>query len=254
LTCRRWEHTPEWAYTSKLLISKHQQVQLLEAASVLVSMNIDAVDSETSSPVASGSSDVQSDRASSLETSPPPGTDDQSAKSSRRESKRFSSNSSLYSQSYQSVFSEAQGSSGSRPYMSHYRQWSTGGDNPATSCTSVAESVDDQADLAAAVGLLSCSYGSTPKTGPVMLPADAPPVPPLPAQFLGHKADHLLPVEQLSGSTITGGATRASGYDSFVRGGVHDDVDMMDGDLDSRGGHGGRSDEEEEGMFGKMEE
>lgn len=34
-----WEHTPEWNITSKLLMSKHQQVQLLEAASVLVSMN-----------------------------------------------------------------------------------------------------------------------------------------------------------------------------------------------------------------------
>jgi hypothetical protein len=34
-----WEHTPEWNVTSKLLISKHQQVQLLEAASILVSMN-----------------------------------------------------------------------------------------------------------------------------------------------------------------------------------------------------------------------
>lgn len=218
---------------------------------MLVSMNVDAVDSETSSPAASGSSDVHSDRASSLETSPPPNADD-SAKSSRRESKRLSSNSSLYSQSYQSVFSDAAGGSGSRPYMSHYRQWSTGGDNPGTACTSVAESVDDQADLAAAVGLLSCSYGSTPKTGPVMLPADAPPVPPLPAQFLGHKADHLASVEQLSGSTITGGPTRSSGYDSFVRGAGHD-VDMMDGDSDSRG-HGGRSDDDEEGMFGKMEE
>lgn len=34
-----WEHTPEWSMTSKLSISKHQQVQLLEAASILVSMN-----------------------------------------------------------------------------------------------------------------------------------------------------------------------------------------------------------------------
>ncbi|KAF6063056.1 hypothetical protein FOB64_006071 [Candida albicans] len=31
-----WEHTPEWNVTKKLLISKHQQVQLLEAASILV--------------------------------------------------------------------------------------------------------------------------------------------------------------------------------------------------------------------------
>ncbi|EGV64019.1 hypothetical protein PSN45_003902 [Yamadazyma tenuis] len=33
-----WEHTPEWNVTKKLLISKHQQVQLLEAASILVGM------------------------------------------------------------------------------------------------------------------------------------------------------------------------------------------------------------------------
>ncbi|KAK9322780.1 hypothetical protein V1517DRAFT_121918 [Lipomyces orientalis] len=38
LTKHLWEHTPEWSMTSKLLISKHQQVQLLEAASILVSM------------------------------------------------------------------------------------------------------------------------------------------------------------------------------------------------------------------------
>ncbi|RLV90791.1 hypothetical protein JA1_004367 [Spathaspora sp. JA1] len=34
-----WEHTPEWNVTKKLLISKHQQVQLLEAASILMGMN-----------------------------------------------------------------------------------------------------------------------------------------------------------------------------------------------------------------------
>lgn len=41
-----WEHTPEWNVTKKLLISKHQQVQLLEAASILCSMN----DKESSPP------------------------------------------------------------------------------------------------------------------------------------------------------------------------------------------------------------
>lgn len=34
-----WEHTPEWNMTKKLLILKHQQVQLLEAALILVGMN-----------------------------------------------------------------------------------------------------------------------------------------------------------------------------------------------------------------------
>lgn len=37
--CVRWEHSPHWSQTSKLLISKHQQVQLLEAAQILVHMN-----------------------------------------------------------------------------------------------------------------------------------------------------------------------------------------------------------------------
>lgn len=46
-----WEHTPEWNTTSKLLISKHQQVQLLEAASILVSINEpDNVDGDEHSP------------------------------------------------------------------------------------------------------------------------------------------------------------------------------------------------------------
>jgi len=103
------EHTPEWAYTAKLLISKHQQVQLLEAASVLLAMNEAPESSETSSPPESGSS-AHSDVVSSTETSPPP--------QERPESKRFSSNSSVYSQSYQSsVFSNDK--------SGHYRQWST---------------------------------------------------------------------------------------------------------------------------------
>lgn len=215
---------------------------------MLVAMNHDAVESDTSSPEGSGSSDV-----SSSETSPPPQPDELPHSGTRADSKRFSSNSSVYSQSYQSsIFSETGGAHSSRPYMSHYRQWSASdAARPTTSGTSVTESYvdsDDHADLAGALNLLSCSYGNgTPKTGPVMLPADAPPVPPLPAQFLGQKADHL------SGSTIRG-------YDSYVRGhrdmGADADVDMMDEDDEDRGhGHGGtRSDEEEEGMFGKMEE
>jgi len=126
--------------------------------------------------------------------------------------------------------------------MSHYRQWSS--DNrPTTSGTSVAGSFtdEDHTELAAAVGLLSCSHG-TPKSGPVMLIADAPPVPPLPAQFLGQKADHL------SGSTITG-----RGYDSYLRERRDNDVDMDDDD-DFHRSTRARSDEDEEGMFGQMEE
>ncbi|CAO3662253.1 unnamed protein product [Umbelopsis vinacea] len=35
----RWEHSEQWAMTSKLNITKHQQVQLLEAAAILVNMD-----------------------------------------------------------------------------------------------------------------------------------------------------------------------------------------------------------------------
>ncbi|KAI8344344.1 hypothetical protein BC941DRAFT_408387 [Chlamydoabsidia padenii] len=39
LTKHRWEHSEEWELTSKLLLTKHQQVQLLEAAAILVGMD-----------------------------------------------------------------------------------------------------------------------------------------------------------------------------------------------------------------------
>ena len=176
-----WEHTPQWQYTSKLLISKHQQVQLLEAASVLVAMNTDGNptnDSDnSSSPAASGSSE-RDDDLSSAETTPPPQAD-----GSSRNSKRYSNPSSAYSRSYQSVFSES-APSGDHGF-SHHRQWSSSSNTrPMTANASIVESYrdEDPQDLAAAVGLLSCSYG-TPKSGPTALANDIPPVPPLPEKY-----------------------------------------------------------------------
>jgi len=207
-----------------------------------------AVDSDSSSPAASGSSDPLDSEMSSAETSPPPQLEADGNEFYRAREialKRFSNNSSAYSHSYQSsIFSES--APGSRAYMSHYRQWSNDG-RPTTSGTSVnGDESQEHADLAAAVGLLSCSYG-TPKTGPVMLPADVPPVPPLPSQFLGQKADHL------SGTTMTFSGVPQS-FSSYVR--ERKDVDMdadnsADEDYDR---HRARSDEDDEGMFGKMEE
>ena len=227
---------------------------MLEAASVLVAMNKDgtsAIESDdSSSPAASGSSDPHDEEMSSAETTPPP--DGRNAIRSAMTGdfghvKRFSENSSIYSHSYQSsIFSES--APGSRPYMSHYRQWSTDG-RPTTSGTSVTGSYKEDgehADLTAAVGLLSCSYG-TPKTGPVMLPADVPPVPPLPAQFLGQKADHLS-----GGSSMT--LTGPSATYSCVRERRDGDVEMEDDDFDRPHLVRGRSDDDDEGMFGKMEE
>jgi hypothetical protein len=35
----KWEHSEEWELTSKLPLTKHQQVQMLEAAAILISMD-----------------------------------------------------------------------------------------------------------------------------------------------------------------------------------------------------------------------
>jgi hypothetical protein len=260
LTFSSWEHTPEWQLTSKLLISKHQQVQLLEAASVLVAMNkeSDGDNSDRSSPPASGSSDLR-DELSSTETTPPPQTEDHAVGSyphshyGHRADKRYSGNSSAYSHSYQSTVFSDHGNG------RHYRQWSNVSDRPTTSGTSVAGSYhddgNDHADLAAAVGLLSCSYG-TPKSGPVALPADVPPVPPLPAKFLDFKHSH----QSLSGNTTVtpqqSSIRNSYRYHSEVK-----DVDMDDDNFadeeDYRHSHSrshGRIEEDDDAFFGRMEE
>ncbi|EME87930.1 uncharacterized protein MYCFIDRAFT_85891 [Pseudocercospora fijiensis CIRAD86] len=223
-----WEHTPQWQYTSKLLISKHQQVQLLEAASVLVAMNQDgsaANDSDnSSSPAASGSSDMRDgdEELSSTETTPPPHSEEP-----YRDNKRFSNNSSIYSRSYQSVFSSGS-MPNAEPDANIYRWSASSNSRPATANTSIAESYhgdEDPQDLAAAVGLLSCSYG-TPRSGPTAMP-DVPPVPPLPAKY------------------------QNQGYSNFRNQG--EDVDMDDDDDSLDDEPHGRHDDTELGMFGKMD-
>ncbi|KAK4990180.1 hypothetical protein LTR50_002654 [Elasticomyces elasticus] len=262
LTKHLWEHTPEWAFTSKLLISKHQQVQLLEAASVLVAMNAEAAtaeaakphdsDNSSASPAASGSSGQHEDGLSSTETTPPPQLGDGRFDSS----KRFSNTSSAYSRSYQSVFSTSEGGAGAHHDFGHYRQWSLSSNRPTTAGTSIADSYpdEDQADLAAAVGLLSCSYG-TPKSGPIQLPNDVPPVPPLPAQYQGLHSTTFAPATQH-------GKTQHVSY----RAPQHQDVEMDDnGDEDEEESDDERHfvdrridrrrpDEADEGVFGHMEE
>lgn len=38
LSKHQWEHSEEWEFTSQFLLTKHQQVQLLEAAAILMNM------------------------------------------------------------------------------------------------------------------------------------------------------------------------------------------------------------------------
>ncbi|TAQ86338.1 hypothetical protein B7494_g5335 [Chlorociboria aeruginascens] len=267
LTKHLWEHTPEWSLTSKLLISKHQQVQLLEAASVLLAMNQDGTtppdsakdfqsDRESASPTASGSSDHHDDDASSADTTPPPQGDLFNAYSSGSytgRSKRYSSGNGL-SRSYQSAPSANSLFGGSVPNGSdfgHYRQQSQER-RPLSSGINF-----DQEDdaLAAAVELLSCSFGSagTPRTLAVTLPEDAPPVPHIPAQYL-------------SGSTFSTTTLTLNHHprqtESYTRHQIHGDGDVKmeesedsladDDDYDQRSR--GRSDEDDDGVFGRMEE
>ncbi|KAJ5997005.1 hypothetical protein N7499_006679 [Penicillium canescens] len=195
LSKHMWEHDPAWAVTSKLLISKHQQVQLLEAASVLVTMNHDdppdeaAELAELESELSSGSPDASSevrDGISSAETTPPPMDEEEdddfemSGVPAHWAKRPSVSNASGFSRSYQSIPSSSYNESAPlhSPAFSHFRHSSID-TRPSTADTRLHE--DDEADLAAAIGL--CNFG-TPRTGPVSMTPDVPPVPPLPARYL----------------------------------------------------------------------
>ena len=257
----RWEHTPEWSYTSKLLISKHQQVQLLEAASVLVAMTSDPVastppdsardyasDQDSASPAASGYSDHP--EGSSADTTPPPQLEG-SAALYEPFSKRYSSGSG-FAHSYQSAPS-AGSFAGSMPNFSgfgHFRQRSQDQRPPSSGKNATGQ---DDRDLAAAVELLSCSFNSNGGSRTILLPADAPPVPPLPVQYLDQAA--------LSGTSFIN-SFPSKAPESFTRGELRrEDVKMegsvdsvMDEDEEDEMRSRARSDEDDDGIFGRMEE
>lgn len=236
---------------------------------MLVAMNQDSTtppdsakdfhsDEDSLSPAASGSSDHR-EGLSSADTTPPPQQEaptghSYSSSTFLSRPKRYSSGNS-FSRSYQSAPSAQAAYAGSVPNgtgFAHFRQQSSER-RPLSSGISPGGQ-DDEAGLAAAVELLSCSFG-TPRTGPVTLPPDVPPVPPLPPQYQSHSL--------LSGSTLTPSYTVQAGSTSYVREDRHrdtGDVRMEEGDedmddedeFDSRSRD--RSDEDDDGVFGRMEE
>lgn len=268
LTKHLWEHTPEWTYTSKLLISKHQQVQLLQAASVLVGMNQDALGAEDSakpsesdqssaSPAASGSSEIreEEDYISSAETTPPPVTEHYAMADDGHDDrcKRYSGNSSTYSRSYQSApsFSLPAGSN-----LSHYNQQrrpSSSSVAPAAGDVDV-DVDEDEASLVAAVESL-CSF-STPRNGIVCLPDDVPPVPPLPAMYRDNNANKM---SSSSGQIPEIGLSLPSypplSHERDIKLGSNSHAVYVpkDDDYEHRPISHGRSDEEDDGIFGAME-
>ncbi|KAK8874860.1 hypothetical protein PGQ11_005374 [Apiospora arundinis] len=271
LTKHLWEHTPEWSYTSKLLISKHQQVQLLEAASVLVQMNNVigndasattppdsardfASEAGSASPTASGYSE-QHDGRSSADTTPPPHADP-----FRSMSKRYSSGSG-YARSYQSAKSNGflSGSIPTGSGFGHNRQGSTDRRPPSSGMNNTGQ---EDRDLAAAVELLSCSFNSNGGRDS-RLPDDAPPVPPLPAQYLDQAATSSSFLDSFSPfansysarqmpESFTRGESRFTRHDEDVK--MEDsDGSIMD-DEDDRRSRARNSEEDDEGVFGHMEE
>ncbi|KAF4973242.1 hypothetical protein FSARC_397 [Fusarium sarcochroum] len=261
-----WEHTPEWALTSKLLISKHQQVQLLEAASVLINMNGVESNGDTppestkdfqseagsSSPAASGYSD-RAERQSSADTTPPPVAEGVNVNGTSYRNKRFSSNGG-YARSFQST-SAASFGAGSAPYSSvfgHYRQPSN--DHRPGSSGHNATGEDDR-DLAAAVELLSCSFGSNNGSRTATVPEDAPPVPPLPAQYLDQAtplstASFINSFPRRQPESFTRGEMRRPSEDVRMEGSGDSVMDDDDFEMRSRG----RSEDDDDGVFGRMEE
>ncbi|KAL9577028.1 MAG: hypothetical protein Q9212_006641 [Teloschistes hypoglaucus] len=265
-----WEHTPEWSYTSKLLISKHQQVQLLEAASVLVGMNQDSSvppdtaktiesDHSSASPDISAPSELYDDDISSAETTPPPTSEPVYAQDSFSaiQDKRHSGTSSAFSRSYQSAPSSSY-AAGSMPSSSYGQQYPYQR-RPSTSGTLSASQLavdEEEAGLAAAVQSL-CSFG-TPRTGPVHLPPGVPPVPPLPAQYAAQKT------KRLSANTVTptphdfGLPPTATQRISNERGAKNRGSRSMyhgeDDELDQLSMNQTRNDEDDIGIFGRMDE
>ena len=212
-------------------------------------------DHSSASPDASGSSELHDDYVSSAETTPPPMNEQSYFQDGYKPGrhKRHSGNSSVFSRSYQSAPSSSilAGSD----YLSGT---SLGQRRPSTSGALAPGSLsvdDDEAGLAAAVESL-CSFG-TPRTGPVHLPADVPPVPPLPAQYASQN------LQRLSGNGITP-TQRDLAYIPYSTQRVSNERDnrqkngnnlaFEDDDVDPEPIPHNRSDDEEEGVFGRMEE
>ncbi|KAL8688567.1 MAG: hypothetical protein Q9218_005557 [Villophora microphyllina] len=252
-----WEHTPEWSYTSKLLISKHQQVQLLEAASVLVGMNQEnsgppntaktvESDHSSASPDISAMSELyDDDDVSSAETTPPPTSEPVYAQDSftTMQDKRHSGTSSAFSRSYQSAPSSSY-AAGSIPSSSYGQQYPYQR-RPSTSGTASASQLavdEEEAGLAAAVQSL-CSFG-TPRTGPVHLPPGVPPVPPLPPQYAGQNAN------RLSASIVMTPTPHDFGLLPTATQRISNERGAKNTDTRSRY----HDDEDEDGIFGRMDE
>lgn len=223
-----------------------------EPASATDMLKATESDYSSVSPAASGSSEIPDDDLSSVETTPPP----MHEHSEIRDSKRFSSTSSVFSRSYQSVPGDSVAASSvpTSLYGSYHNQSSMR--RPSTSGTAYSGlPLEDEAGLAAAVEL--CNFG-TPRTNPVHMD-DIPPVPPLPARYASHNASRSIggiayPLYQpdVMAPQLSHRVSEERVQKRLSRnGGRRDEEDEY---YERRSASRGRSDEYDDGVFGHMEE
>lgn len=250
-----WEHTPEWALTSRLLISKHQQVQLLEAASVLVAMQ-DKPEGQSDSDAATADTPPDSG-PSSIVDDDVPHFDDMTAATTPGYS----------SVSAMTVDSETAKRGPWSPEPLSPRQM-MGSPSFGRSNTGHEDNM-----LAEGLGMLSCSANSERGHAHSFANQHVPPVPSVPAQYLepGYASPYSRNQSLAQSHPYSLGDTgfissfpsgaresftrgdhrRSSAFDTRKSGSVNgstageDDEDRM-----SRA----RSDDDEDGVFGSMEE
>jgi hypothetical protein len=214
------------------------------------------LDSDHSSASPAASSELRDD-LSSAETTPPPMGDE----AGDREKRSSVASSSLFSRSFQSGPPSSFNGSAPlySPAFSHFRHSSID-TRPSTADTGTTD--DEEADLAAAIGL--CNFG-TPRSRPSTMAADVPPVPPLPARYLSNqKEPGIIPTANHSGSATTIFNSLSLGPSSLsYRISDERDVKMEDADPESRqhrnddvdfGHRHGHTDDDDDGVFGRMEE
>ena len=145
------------------------------AQSDLEAPQLDPSEGSSASPGYSGSSDMH-DELSSVETTPPPTSE---AVYSIPSSKRHSANSTGISRSYRSVHSSSYAESLVSPGFPPQRLSGVNDFRPSTSGT------DDGGLAAATAGL---NVFGTPRTRPLTMTSDIPPVPPLPQQYQSYNS------------------------------------------------------------------
>ncbi len=202
---------------------------------------------ESASPAASGYSE-QPERQSSADTTPPPLSESHNFNTLAYREKRLSGGSGV-SRSYQPSSFGAQ-LSASNPGQ---QQWT---DERRRSSAGHGGTGKEDRDLAAAVELLSCSFGSQNGShDTVTVPSDAPPVPPVPAQYLDQarslsNTGFINSFPRRQPESFTRGEFRRGSEDVRMEESAESAADDDDLDVRSRA----RSDEDDDGVFGRMEE